>query len=236
MLPVRHLFAIIQFRCNYESHNLFTSGDMTMMYLQQFLVQQFSSTIGVDIINLDYTVLSTSEDPVSIDFDVEVLFSANSDPIPTTAEIDTLVNLAFQEPSSSDLITALQLLPAPFSTTETVSYSTLDVAPMNRSEELLSTRDIGFIVGSAIAAFVCFFGFACRRRLHSYRQVPTEKSKIFPIMPSHSYTDRSSENFMQFRDTSHSSTSSSSFSFKYTGSNSSISSARTSSSRYHIEV
>jgi hypothetical protein len=209
-----------------------------MMYLRQFLVEQFSSTIGVDIVNLNYTVLSTSEDPVSIDFDIEVLFSANSDPIPTTAEIDTLVNLAFQEPSSNDLISGLQLLPAdvPFSTTQSVSYTMLDASSVSRSEDLLSTKDIGIIVGSAIAAFICFFGFACRKRLHSYKKVPTEKSKIFPIMPSHSYTDRSSENFMQFRDASHSSTSSSSYSFKYAGSNSSISSARSSSSRYHIEV
>jgi hypothetical protein len=70
------------------------------------------------------TPVQTSENPLSIEYDILVALEGASAGTPTTADVDILVGTAFQQPNVADLLAALQAVGGvnPFSTTLSASY------------------------------------------------------------------------------------------------------------------
>jgi hypothetical protein len=70
------------------------------------------------------TPVQTSDSPLFIEYDILVAFDGASPATPTTADVDVLVNTAFQQPAVVNLISDLQALGGvnPFSTTLSVLY------------------------------------------------------------------------------------------------------------------
>lgn len=201
-------------------------GDVTTAYLEMYLRQQFSTTFGVQIATFSSVLIATDVNPISIDFRVKIVFSPSSAFIPTKAEIDMLIALAFLPPQVQTLIDSYSVLPPdlPFSSTQSVEYIPMPnrviTDDLFRSEEIvkndtgLSATQKGFISVSGAFAFLVFATVilvAARRRSHKRRPLlpfsKHSKFEVIPIMPSYSYCDTRSSNLMRFKDDTRSSTS-----------------------------
>jgi hypothetical protein len=184
-------------------------------------------------------------DPVTIDFEVQVSFTTDSSFIPTTEEIDALIELAFLPPSVDMLIAEYNALPAdsPFSSTQSVAYQALsgvirDGLKVAASKPVhakhISAAETSLVVGVSFLALLTFVLFIiwlrARRKRHTQSSDKTNvKSDLIAIMPAYSYCDSRSSNLMQFKDENSTGKSEISYRFKSRSMSSSMSS-RTSSS------
>ena len=103
---------------------------ITLEYLDNFLEEQFSFNVDLVYSGLNGGVTATGTMGASIataDYDVDVIFSADTVMAPSPDDIDVLINAAFLEPFSSILVMLLQDLPSsnPFSQVDTVVYNTI---------------------------------------------------------------------------------------------------------------
>jgi len=105
---------------------------ITQNYLETFLIAQFSGTFGVEVESVSIEVLeegaleSGTGPVVTIAYNLTANFPSDSVFVPETAELDVLVQAAFQPPAVMALLVTLQQeLPSenPFSQTQSVSYS-----------------------------------------------------------------------------------------------------------------
>ena len=185
-----------------------------MAHLEDFIIAQFSDTFGVEVVDFESELTNTTTTPVvSIAYTVEVVFADTSTFIPTTEELDVLVQLAFLEPPVFDLLTDLRSLPSdsPFSSTESVEYFLLEgklrvgATPRDR----LSAVQLTLITGASaiLLAAVALLSMRWRtgRIEAKFSTVTSSKVQDIPVlMPAHSYgysiLSSHSENIMQFRD------------------------------------
>ena len=105
---------------------------ITQIYLETFLIAQFSGNFGVEVESVRIEVLeegaleSGAGPVVTIAYNVTASFPSDSAFVPETAELDVLLQGAFQSPAvDALLITLQQEVPSenPFSQTQSVSYS-----------------------------------------------------------------------------------------------------------------
>jgi hypothetical protein len=200
-------------------------GDLTTAYLNDFLVDQFNTTFGVKIATFTPRVLMTGLNPVSIEYTVDVVFAQSSAFIPSTQDVDALIELAFQQPSVQTLLDTFHMQPPdlPFMTTTSVTYTALPdvvvddfIKSYERDQDddgNLSATQKGLISGSAaiavLAFLLAFLAFLRRCRKRSFLQVTKHsKSQGMPLMPSYSYCDSRSSNLMPFKDDTRSTSSS----------------------------
>lgn len=133
----------------------FTEAEgVTVSYIDQFMKSffEFSDEVTVDTVTVTPVARSTS--PLQLEYETTIEFSPESLLIPSTAELDSLLLTAFQEPSVSTLLILLGNLPAenPFATSQGASYimvpGTRSAVPLPPSQTSMSKLGVG-----AIAAF-----------------------------------------------------------------------------------
>jgi hypothetical protein len=210
------------------------AGDSALGHLQSFLAEQFSSTFDVQMKSFDGLIVDTGFNPVMIDFNATVTFSGTSSFIPTTEEVDMLVQLAFLPPQVDALIEEYSSLSAdmPFSTTQSIEFTPISLV---RSDDLklLQSEDVGgkTTIEKALISIVAFLSaslvvlLGLRYKSNRKRNLPfSVKLELVPIMPGYSFSDSHSNNIMPFNDESLSHASNSSCQFKARSSGSSFSS------------
>jgi hypothetical protein len=98
--------------------------NITLQFLQDYLTEVFALSIEFDFTEIQGNLVTanTSLDPPSLDFTALAVFATSS--LPTTTDLDLLVQTAFSGPEVNNLITALQQeIGNPFSATTSVQYS-----------------------------------------------------------------------------------------------------------------
>jgi hypothetical protein len=100
------------------------AADVALMHIEAVLRDQFSNAFGVEIDVFNGMIAGMGFNPVAIDFTVAISFTNDASFIPSTQDIDTLIDLALLPPAYDDLIADYNALPAdsPFSTTQSVVY------------------------------------------------------------------------------------------------------------------
>ena len=192
------------------------AGDLALVNLEAFLRDQFSNAFGITINVFDGMIAEMGVNPVTIDFDVEISFTMDSSFVPSQADIDALIEVAFLPPNVDTLIAEYNSLSAdsPFSTTQTVGYEAppgidrdgLKIAELNAEPEKGSSKaETSLIVGASLLALVTSIMFMAwlKARRNRYVQVSAQanrKSDLLAIMPAYSYCDSRSSNLMQFKD------------------------------------
>jgi hypothetical protein len=194
------------------------AGDITLSHIESVIRDQFSTTFGAEIAAFDGMITETGFNPVTIDFAITITFADQSGFIPTTEEIDSLIELAFLPPSIDNLIGQYNALPAdsPFSTTQTIQYEALsgilrdgleEISPnsgndrnVSKSERLLTAGVFSLLIFTIFLLVLWFRS----RRYHRQSTLSSVKSRVkfdlLPIMPAYSYCDSRSSNLMQFKD------------------------------------
>jgi len=192
-----------------------------MAHVEETVRSNFEGTFGVVVDNFQSEIIGSTTTPnVVIQYSVSVTFSESSDFIPLPDEVDTLVNLAFLGSPVQDLIADLRALPpeTPFSQTESVKYVKMEIRNGERVVSL-SASQISLITGASamVLIAVCYALMRSKSRRNAARAVAGTKfsrvQEIPVLMPGRSYGGISmfsneSENLMQFRDGTGSTTSS----------------------------
>jgi len=197
------------------------ASEITMAHVEETVRSNFEGTFGVVVDSFQSEIIGSTTTPnVVIQYSVSVTFSESSDFIPLPDEVDTLVNLAFLDPPVQDLIADLRALPpeTPFSQTESVEYVKMEIRNGERVVSL-SASQISLITGASamVLIAVCYALMRSKARRNAARAVAGTKfsrvQEIPVLMPGRSYGGISmfsneSENLMQFRDDTGSTTSS----------------------------
>jgi hypothetical protein len=121
----------------------------------------------MDVVNLSpFIVLSdircepttTTTAPTTITYDVVVIFDTSSTVIPTTSDIDQIINVSFQSPQVDTLISDLNLLPSdnPFSSTTSATYM-IAPAPIRKQDQIIREEPLEF-TGSYLLGATAFVG------------------------------------------------------------------------------
>jgi len=194
------------------------ASEITMAHVEETVRSKFKVTFGVVVDSFQSEIIGSTTTPnVVIQYSVSVTFSESSDFIPLPDEVDTLVYLAFED---QDLIADLRALPpeTPFSQTESVEYVKMEIRNGERVVSL-SASQISLITGASamVLIAVCYALMRSKSRRNAARAVAGTKfsrvQEIPVLMPGRSYGGISmfsneSENLMQFRDDTGSTTSS----------------------------
>ena len=179
------------------------ASEVTLTHIEDFIVEQFSSTFDLSVESFDGILTEFGTNPVAIAYSAEVTFSEGS-LIPMTSDVDDLIQIAFLEPPVLDLLGDFQELPPPmpFRDTESVEYFLL--SELRSGEHAESLVGIGLGAGVSAAFLVALYCFWMRWRSRRRTTSTLSKAGGIPfIMPSHSYTDSigsSNTNLMHFRD------------------------------------
>ena len=192
------------------------AGDLALANVEAYLRDQFSNAFGITINVFVGMIADMGVNPVTIDFNVEISFTMDSSFVPSQADIDALIEVAFLPPNVDTLIAEYNSLSAdsPFSTTQTVGYEAppgidrdgLKIAELNAEPEKGSSKaETSLIVGASLLALVTSIMFMAwlKARRNRYVQVSAQanrKSDLLAIMPAYSYCDSRSSNLMQFKD------------------------------------
>lgn len=168
-----------------------------MTFVEQVLRNQFENTFGIFISDFDYRVISSSSDPLSIDYTIDVEFVESSAFIPTKQEIDILTELVFLPPSDQDLIAFLGSQGIHNeSTIESVSYTLdrtrdADVKVGVFDKELRKGEGAALVSLSLVAIFAALlYAFSRIRSPTTPRMKESHLGEdIASIMPSYSYLD-----------------------------------------------
>jgi hypothetical protein len=181
---------------------------ITREYLEQFFIDFFEFSFEGDFVSLSVDNLgNTIGPPPRIDYDLAAFFFPLEERIPTTEEVDIIIQTAFLQPSVQTLLLELRTLPVenPFSSTSTVFYSMEPMAAplLTPSSDSSATTVPVVLIGMAagVGALACIITaiFAARRRSH-YRPIkphlPTKdgmpcRSNIMAFMDRELTTSRS---------------------------------------------
>jgi hypothetical protein len=103
------------------------AADIALANIEAFVRNQFSFAFGIEVDMFNGMVTTTGFNPVTIDFTVFVSFTNDSSFIPTTSEVDALIELALLPPNVDTLIAEYNALPTdtPFSSSQSVTYQAL---------------------------------------------------------------------------------------------------------------
>jgi len=111
---------------NPSSSDFSAAANVTAAFLKSFLISTFNLNPFTNITSISIvpTGNSGTNNPAEIGYNVSVGFSGSI--IPSSADLDTLIQTAFSQPSIQALLTSLGALPSsnPFSSTSNASYST----------------------------------------------------------------------------------------------------------------
>lgn len=118
------------FQLTYEFEGIPTAQDfataeaLTLTYLQTVFTDFFDLNVGVDMIEFIGFPLGEALSPARVGYQVTARFSQDSDPVPSTFELDGVIQTAMQQPQVQDLLDELQALPPsnPFSQTSDIIY------------------------------------------------------------------------------------------------------------------
>jgi hypothetical protein len=81
----------------------------TFMYLQQYFTDKYATILNQGmLIAVNSALVSIDNVKKEGTSDLSLVFSAGTSPVPTTADVDNLLSLAFEDPAVKGLFTALQ--------------------------------------------------------------------------------------------------------------------------------
>lgn len=104
------------------------ASDVTIAYLTTSFEDFFDANPFVDLQGVRIEAAGCAGAPPQVAYTATAVFAASSDPsaIPQTADLDTLLEVAFEPPMVAELMTLLAALPAdnPFAATSSVTYGT----------------------------------------------------------------------------------------------------------------
>jgi hypothetical protein len=184
---------------------------ITREYLEQFFIDFFEFSFEGEFVSLSVGNLgNTVGPPPRIDYNLTAFFfPAGAERVPTTEEVDIIIQTAFSQPSVQTLLLELRTLPLenPFSSTSTLFYSTEPMAAplLTPSSDSSATTVHAVLIAMAtgVGALACLITaiFAARRRSR-YRPIkqllpPTNdgmpyRSNIMAFMDRELTTSRSS--------------------------------------------
>lgn len=135
--------------------------DVTLRYLNQYFTNTFDLVDATRYDTLEGARTGFSADFRNIEYLVSTFFQPTSVFIPSPAEMDTLIETAFQQPAVNDLLLMLEDLPAdnPFSKTTDVQYSIVQ----RRSSDGGRNINSGLLSGAFLIAFVVTGAAAAHR-------------------------------------------------------------------------
>ena len=190
------------------------TADITLTFLEGFLVDKFSTAFGLSIVDFGSMVIdiATYEPILAMAYAIEVTFAQDSAFVPTTDEIDQLIQIAFspaavqvlianlQQELSPAMIQSVQYLPLPDSILPTAERERVNNANNDdNDEDGSSAAFVGVVSGAATLISIAFcYLLAMLRRRARYGRVqafPTANNGkhagglSLDLMPSHSYCD-----------------------------------------------
>jgi hypothetical protein len=193
------------------------AGDIATSFLDMYLREQFAA-MGLQVTFFLPRELGFNSNPISMDYNIDVYFDPSSTFVPTTAELDALIEMAFMQPAVQKLLDTYPTLPPdlPFTMTESITYSPQpqiivddDLATRegtkNGEVKTLSPSNKAWIAGSVALILVGVSLLSVRYKLDaSTRRTKRSHSKFdkHPVMPSYSYCDTRRSNLMHFKDES----------------------------------
>ena len=87
--------------------DLSAAGEVTVQYLQDFLTAQFDFNAVTQLESVEGTVVGTSSADTSAMLEISLIFSNDSQILPSMDDISSLLFTAFQQPFVNGLITML---------------------------------------------------------------------------------------------------------------------------------
>ena len=122
--PFGALYTLIISGADPTPEEFVSAADLTLDHIDRYLATMFAAIPETTYLGRIALPTSTGTNPVTIDYDFAAIFGQNSQTIPSTADLDQLIEGSLMEPAVNDLVDDLRVLPAtnPFSTTVTVSY------------------------------------------------------------------------------------------------------------------
>lgn len=165
---------------------------ITIDYLDTVFMMQYDFSFTTNYDRLTGSAGDESFSPPRSGFDIDVIFTNDSEIFPTTGDIDNQIFVAFVQPLVQGLIDQLRELPSTniFSTATDVTYAIATsqdrIAPSQSTESDSTTATYGAIVGGLCAALILVglvhLRISRRRRTRAYKQLSDDvEEKFSPI-------------------------------------------------------
>jgi hypothetical protein len=164
----------------------------TIAYLQNYLTDVYGLSRHITLEKVDATKIGDTGDgtPVRIGYDLVAIFDQEAGLVPEKIDVDKLISQSMIYPDNMAFYESLRQLPQdnPFSTTNAVKYSTLDVPDDAEADSLL----VPFIVTIAgtFGVLVLSVGILARiRRRKVERSVMMAKVVALQDEPTSEYSE-----------------------------------------------
>ncbi|GKZ00079.1 hypothetical protein MPSEU_000961300 [Mayamaea pseudoterrestris] len=175
------------------------AAEITRTYLQTAFTDFFATNPFVSLDTFNVESFGCTANPARIAYQATAVFTNDSDPsaLPVTIDLDSLLQVAFQQPMVTELTTELAALPAanPFASTSSVTYSTSAAAAQSRepttvtalSQQGTSQQHVAIGFAASVCTFVFLAMAVLRRRMRgNKRQVVMGRNGSIVAMPYHS--------------------------------------------------
>jgi hypothetical protein len=127
-------------------------------------VEFYSFSFDTTLESFDCAAVTFGSGPAQISYEVSLTFTEGSFLIPTTEDIDILLETAFQPPSVNALLDALSLSAGAFASTTAVDYSaTVGVQAFMAVQSLPESSGTSFVAAGAFAIFISGIFIVTRR-------------------------------------------------------------------------
>lgn len=136
--------------------------DATLEYLQSFLIEQFLMKFDVAVITIQWVAVESSNNGLEKTYNVTLFLSEANEYLPQTEDVDTFLEVAFQQPYVKVLLNELQNLPTE-TTSETLPLKYED--PESKTTKALPVMAFISLFGVILVGSIVFIRRKYGRRM-----------------------------------------------------------------------